>query len=107
MKNFHRSLLTGIIAFIVVAGTAASVYYRNRAPTLADAKEKSGQLAEQRMAKVEKSPEIKTLLQKMNLSVNADHPTVPDFELLDLEGKTVHLSQFKGETVLLGFFTTW
>jgi peroxiredoxin len=32
---------------------------------------------------------------------------MPDFELLDLEGKVVRLSQFKGETVLLGFFTTW
>ncbi|MBE9520220.1 MAG: redoxin domain-containing protein [Proteobacteria bacterium] len=55
----------------------------------------------------EDSLEISTLLQKMNLSVAADHPVMPDFELLDLDGNSVRLSQFKGETVLLGFFTTW
>jgi peroxiredoxin len=43
----------------------------------------------------------------MNMGVAADHPVMPDFELLDLDGNAVRLSQFKGETVLLGFFTTW
>jgi peroxiredoxin len=37
----------------------------------------------------------------------ADRPMMPDFELFDMDGKPVRLSQFKGEIVLLGFFTTW
>jgi thiol-disulfide isomerase/thioredoxin len=30
-----------------------------------------------------------------------------DFELSDLEGNTVHLSDYRGKTVLLNFWTTW
>ena len=44
---------------------------------------------------------------EMNMREPEGHPVMPDFELLDLDGKSVRLSQFKGETVLLGFFTTW
>jgi len=31
----------------------------------------------------------------------------PDFETVDLQGEAVSLSQFKGKTVLLNFWTTW
>jgi thiol-disulfide isomerase/thioredoxin len=31
----------------------------------------------------------------------------PDFELRDISGKTVHLSQFRGHPVLLDFWATW
>ncbi|QED48265.1 peroxiredoxin family protein [Cytobacillus dafuensis] len=31
----------------------------------------------------------------------------PDFELLDLEGNTVKLSDYKGKTILLNFWATW
>ncbi|TKC19245.1 peroxiredoxin family protein [Robertmurraya kyonggiensis] len=33
--------------------------------------------------------------------------TAPDFELVNLEGKTVKLSQFKGKKVMLNFWATW
>ena len=107
MKKFQKNILIGIMAFIVVVGAAASVYFGQLAPNLAIAEEKLDQLVKQIPTKAEDNPDISTLLKKMNLSVAADHPVMPDFELLDLEGKVVRLSQFKGETVLLGFFTTW
>jgi hypothetical protein len=53
------------------------------------------------------TPEIKDLLQKNNLRAAQYRTPAPDFELLDQDGKMVRLSQFKGETVLIGFFTTW
>jgi hypothetical protein len=96
MKHFQKNILTGIITILVIVGAAASFYFGKLAPVPANA-----------ALMAEDGPEISTLLQKMNLSVAADHPIMPDFELLDLEGKVVRLSQFKGETVLLGFFTTW
>ena len=96
MKHFQKSILTSIIAIIVIVGAAASFYFGKLTPVPANG-----------AIMAEDSPEISTLLQKMNLSVAADHPTMPDFELLDLEGNAISLSQFKGETVLLGFFTTW
>lgn len=96
MKHFQKSILTSIIAIIVIAGAAASFYFGKLTPVPANA-----------AIMAEDSLEISTLLQKMNLSVAADHPIMPDFELLDLDGNSVRLSQFKGETVLLGFFTTW
>lgn len=96
MKHFQKSILTGILAIIVIVGAAASFYFGKLTPVSANA-----------AIMTENSPEISTLLQKMNLSVAADHPMMPDFELLDMDGNAVRLSQFKGETVLLGFFTTW
>ena len=30
-----------------------------------------------------------------------------DFELKDVEGRTYHLSDFNGQTVVLNFFATW
>jgi cytochrome c biogenesis protein CcmG/thiol:disulfide interchange protein DsbE len=36
------------------------------------------------------------------------HPfRAPDFELLDLNGDQVHLSQFRGKAVVLNFWATW
>jgi peroxiredoxin len=34
-------------------------------------------------------------------------PEAPDFELKTLEGKTVHLSDYRGQAVLLNFWATW
>jgi peroxiredoxin len=33
--------------------------------------------------------------------------TAPDFELKALDGKTIHLSDYKGKAVLLNFWATW
>ncbi len=107
MKYVQKNILPGILAIIFIVGAAALFYYGNLTPTPANAEEKSGQLAIEAPAKAEDNPEISALLKKMSLQVAADHPVMPDFELLDQEGKSVRLSQFKGETVLLGFFTTW
>ena len=107
MKHFQKYILPSILAIIVLVGTAASFYYGSLTPASANAEEKLEQLAKKTPAKAEDNPEISALLKKMSLQVAADHPVMPDFELLDLDGNSVRLSQFKGETVLLGFFTTW
>ncbi len=33
--------------------------------------------------------------------------TAPDFELISLDGKKIHLSDFRGKAVLLNFWATW
>ena len=107
MKHFQKKILQSILAIIVLVGTATSFYYGSLTPTSANAEEKLGQLAIETPAKAEDNPEISALLKKMSMRVASDHPIMPDFELLDLDGNSVRLSQFKDETVLLGFFTTW
>jgi thiol-disulfide isomerase/thioredoxin len=37
----------------------------------------------------------------------APQVAAPDFELLDLAGKPVHLSDFRGKTVVIDFWATW
>ena len=36
-----------------------------------------------------------------------DRKSAPEFSLKDADGKTVHLSDYKGKVVLLDFFATW
>jgi hypothetical protein len=65
------------------------------------------QILGENSAQAEISPEIKGLLQNNNLRPAQYQTPAPDFILYDLDGYKVSLRQFRGETVLLGFFTTW
>jgi thiol-disulfide isomerase/thioredoxin len=38
---------------------------------------------------------------------SADSKMAPDFALQSLDGKTIHLSDFRGKAVLLNFWATW
>lgn len=53
------------------------------------------------------TPEIREILQRNDLRAAQYKNPAPDFELQDLNGESLRLSQFRGEIVLLGFFTTW
>ncbi len=59
------------------------------------------------MAPSRVTPAMREILQKNDFQAAQYKTPAPDFELQDLDGKTVRLSQFRGKIVLLGFFTTW
>lgn len=42
-----------------------------------------------------------------SLKPDKDRKTAPDFELKDVNGKSVRLSDFKGKVVVLDFWATW
>ncbi len=107
MKNFRKKILSGILVTTVMVGVAAWFYFGQQGPGSANAGEEKIKVASNGPAKKSDTLEISTLLQKMNMSVAADHPMMPDFELLDLDGKSVQLNDYRGSVVLVGFFTTW
>lgn len=39
--------------------------------------------------------------------INGDNKAAPDFALKDVDGRTVHLSDYKGKVVVLDFWATW
>ena len=53
------------------------------------------------------SPEIDRLLRDMGVTKVPNLAPPVDFNLLDLNGKRVMLSDFKGKIVFLNFWTTW
>ena len=42
-----------------------------------------------------------------SVKAHKDRKPAPDFALKDADGKTVHLSDYKGKVVILDFFATW
>jgi cytochrome oxidase Cu insertion factor (SCO1/SenC/PrrC family) len=100
MKHIPKKLLPKILVIAVMVATA---FYIGKTLSTVNAAEKPEPTA----VSVNENPEIKSLLRKLSMSAATENEEVPDFELLDMNGEAVRLSQFKGETVLLGFFTTW
>lgn len=43
----------------------------------------------------------------MNAAQKSRYPKAPDFELADLKGNTVRLSDYKGKMIILDFWATW
>ncbi len=51
--------------------------------------------------------EVRTIANEDEESADKKSPVAPAWELKDLEGKAVKLSDFKGKVVLLNFWATW
>ncbi len=101
MKRSNTWLLYTVSALIIGVGT---FLLSSRATTLAEDIPKP--IADN-SGGTQITPEIRDLLQKNQLRPAQFQTPAPDFTLRDLDGQEVRLSQFRGETVLLGFFTTW
>ena len=106
MKHSSRNLLAGILVLTVITGMTTWSFLGQSGTATAGEKRNIKVVAN---VNEEKSDglEVSALLRKMNMNVAPDRPLMPDFELFSLAGKKVRLSDFRGEAVLLGFFTTW
>lgn len=106
MKHSIRNLLAGILVLAVISGIT-TWSFMGQIGTATAGEKGNIRVADNESAKKSDGLEVSALLKKLNMEVAADRTIVPDFELSDLEGNKVRLSDFRGETVLLGFFTTW
>lgn len=105
MKRTKAIIICSFSALIIGIGTL-SIHNRPLGFSSLMAKEIPKNLSNN-LSTSQINPEIKALFQKNNFRAAQYQSLAPDFELRDLDNKVVRLSQFKGETVLLGFFTTW
>ena len=105
MNRPKAIFICGASAFIIGIGIFLTLN-RSIGPSFSIAQEIPANLSNNSSA-AQIDPEISDLLQKNSLRAAQNKTPAPDFELRDQDGRMVRLSQFKGETVLLGFFTTW
>ena len=105
MNRPKAIFIYGVSVLIIGLGTFLT-HNKSLGLSLSNAKEISKAVSSNSSA-AQIDPEIKDLLQKNNLRAAQYQTPAPDFKLRDQDGKMVRLSQFRGETVLLGFFTTW
>jgi cytochrome oxidase Cu insertion factor (SCO1/SenC/PrrC family) len=108
MKLPSQKILLSVFAAAFLVVSTASIYFGKIVSPTAVAEEKiTIPGANEESSKLMDNPDVSSLLNKMSMQVALEHPSMPDFELLNLDGKVVRLSDFKGQIVLLGFFTTW
>jgi hypothetical protein len=103
-----RKIFLSILAIALLVVAAASIYFGMLTPLTATAVDEiRATETNKESPKLMDKPDVVSLLKKMGMQVVSEQPMMPDFELLDQDSKAIRLSQFRGETVFLGFFTTW
>lgn len=100
-----RNAIFLIIAALVFGGLGSYVIFAVDKPPVPTAAEATGAAVAgtEDYAKAD----IPDLLKAMKMNEPLPKKQAVDFELKTLDGGTVKLSSFKGNTVLLNFFTTW
>ena len=96
---------------IVVFVAAVSVWFYQRQPevngTAVTVEEELIPEVSPPIEVVSRDPVISALIKEMHMAETLTKIKAPLFTLLDLDGKTVSLEQYRGEIVFLGFWTTW
>ena len=99
MKNAWRWIVPAL-ALVILIAAAALLYGRLSVPYAPDRTEKTA--AQQNAQQDEKKTDADSAQQP---EPQAD--AAPDFEVLDADGNTVRLSDFRGKPVVVNFWATW
>jgi hypothetical protein len=102
-----NSLLSIGFTVVICLGATGSHGSQEITPGLIGGNEENVEVARASQTVVSNDAEISFLLKKIGMSQGRDVAEAPDFNLLDVNGKPVVLSQYRGSVVLLGFWTTW
>jgi hypothetical protein len=107
LKIANSLFSIGFITVVICFGAAGSHGSQEITPGLIGGNEENAGGAGASQAVVANDAEISFLLKKIGMSQGRNAAEAPDFNLLDLNGKPVVLSHYRGSVVLLGFWTTW
>ncbi len=96
LRNLIKISLTGILVFMFTACSNQKA----KAPKTAIVKETS-------TLSVNSSGNIDALMRTMGIQQFKKKEVAPNFELKNLNGKTVSLKDYRGKFILLNFMATW
>lgn len=101
-------LVVACLLIIVALGSIPFVGRKDKAKALPDTASKEKSILEGADTLLLVNASVAELIDFIDMrEPPPEFETAPGFELLSITGEKVSLEQYRGKTVLLGFWTTW
>lgn len=109
--KFIGNIVLGASVLLIIGGLGSIAWHSNKGGPAAigvetpKSTETSGESSQSSV--VPANSTASGLIKRMHMTELKPAETAKNFSLQTIDGKTVTLSQYKGKTVLISFWTTW